>query len=124
MPVERKSQRISLIVSIVLLVLLAVATFWQTSLDFGDFRPGGATETIVLWGTSTLVVIGLLALSFIVFRSLLKLYVDSRRNVLGSRIKTKLVVGALVLSIVPVVCLVIFNFNFLIQGQADRFPSS
>ena len=113
MPLERKSQRISLIVSIVLLVLLAVATFWQTSLDFGDFRPGGATETIVLWGTSTLVVIGLLALSFIVFRSLLKLYVDSRRNVLGSRIKTKLVVGALVLSIVPVVCLVIFNFNFL-----------
>jgi len=112
-PLERKSQRISLIVSIVLLVLLAVATFWQTSLDFGDFRPGGATETIVLWGTSTLVVIGLLALSFIVFRSLLKLYVDSRRNVLGSRIKTKLVVGALVLSIVPVVCLVIFNFNFL-----------
>jgi len=112
-PLERKSQRNSLIVSSILLVLLAVATFWQTSLDFGDFRPGGATETIVLWGTSTLVVIGLLALSFIVFRSLLKLYVDSRQNVLGARIKTKLVVGALVLSIVPVVCLVIFNFNFL-----------
>ena len=110
---ERKSHRISLIVSSVLLVLLAVLTFWQTSLDFGDFRPGGATETIVLWGTSTLVVIGVLALGFIVFRSLLKLYVDSRQNRLGSRIKTKLVVGALVLSIVPVVCLVIFNFSFL-----------
>ena len=110
---ERKSHRISLIVSSVLLVLLAVLTFWQTSLDFGDFRPGGATETIVLWGTSTLVVIGVLALGFIVFRSLLKLYVDSRQNRLGARIKTKLVVGALVLSIVPVVCLVIFNFSFL-----------
>jgi hypothetical protein len=66
--VEKKSQRNSLVVSSVLLLLLATLTFWQTSLDFGDFRPGGATETIVLWGTSTLVVIGVLVLGFIVFR--------------------------------------------------------
>ena len=111
--VDRKSQRNSLVVSSVLLLLLATLTFWQTSLDFGDFRPGGATETIVLWGTSTLVVIGVLVLGFIVFRSLLRLYVDNQRNRLGSRIKTKLVAGALALSIVPVVCLVIFNFSFL-----------
>jgi PAS domain S-box-containing protein len=118
--VERKSQRNSLIVSSVLLLLLATLTFWQTSLDFGDFRPGGATETIVLWATSTLVVIGVLVLSFIVFRSLLRLYVDRQQNRLGSRIKTKLVAGALALSIIPVVCLVIFNFSFL-NRTLDRW---
>ncbi len=99
--------------SSVLLLLLATLTFWQTSLDFGDFRPGGATETIVLWATSTLVVIGVLVLGFIVFRNLVRLYVDRQHNRLGSRIKTKLVAGALALSIIPVVCLVIFNFSFL-----------
>ena len=110
---ERKSQHVSLIASSVLLLALAVLTFWQTSLDFGDFRPGSSTETVVLWGISTLVVIGVLALGFIVFRSLLKIYVDRQQNRLGSKIKTKLVVGALALSILPIVCFVAFSFSFL-----------
>ena len=110
---ERKSQLLSLIASSALLLALVVLTFWQTSLDFGDFRPGGPTETIVLWGISTFVVIGVLALGFIVFRSLLKLYVERQKHRLGSKIKTKLVVGALALSILPVVCLVAFSFSFL-----------
>ncbi len=110
---ERKSQQASLIASSVLLLALAVLTFWQTSLDFGDFRPGSSTETVVLWGISTLVVIGVLALGFIVFRSLLKIYVERQQNRLGSKIKTKLVVGALALSILPIVCLVAFSFSFL-----------
>ena len=110
---ERKSQKVSLIASSVLLLALAVLTFWQTSLDFGDFRPGSSTETVVLWGVSTLVVIGVLALGFIVLRSLLKLYIERQQNRLGAKIKTKLVVGALALSILPLVCFVAFSFNFL-----------
>ena len=108
---ERKSQKVSLIASSVLLLALAVLTFWQTSLDFGDFRPGSSTETVVLWGVSTLVVIGVLALGFIVLRSLLKLYIERQQNRLGAKIKTKLVVGALALSILPLVCFVAFSFN-------------
>ena len=46
-------------------------------------------------------------------RSLLRLYVERRQNRLGSKIKTKLVLGALALSIVPVVCLVLFSFTIL-----------
>ena len=110
---ERRSQQVSLIASSILLLVLVVAAFWQTSLDFGDFRPGGTTETIVLWGISTLIPIGVLALGFIVFRSLLKLYIERQKNLAGAKIKTKLVVGALALSILPVVCLVIFSFAFL-----------
>lgn len=110
---ERKNQRLSLVTSSVLLVVLALAAFWQTSLDFGEFRPTGSTETVVLWGISTLVGIGVLALGFMVLRSLLKLHIERRRSRLGSKIKTKLVGGALALSILPVVCLVIFSFTVL-----------
>ena len=110
---EHKNQRASLIASSVLLVVLVALAFWQTSLDFGEFRPSGRGETIVLSAISTIVVLGVFTLGFIVFRSLLRLYVERRQNRLGSKIKTKLVLGALALSIVPVVCLVLFSFTVL-----------
>ncbi len=110
---ERKHQHLSLIASSVLLLVLVLLAFWQTSLDFGEFRPSGSAETVVLWAISTLVVLGVLTLGFIVFRSLLKLYIERRQNRPGSKIKTKLVAGALVLSIVPVACMVLFSFTFL-----------
>ena len=110
---ERKHQHLSLIASSVLLLFLVLLAFWQTSLDFGEFRPSGRAETAVLWAISTLVVLGVITLGFIVFRSLLRLYVERRQNRLGSKIKTKLVAGAFVLSIVPVVCMVLFSFTML-----------
>ena len=84
-----------------LLALLAVC-FWLTSLDFGDFRPESSTVTYVLWALSTCVVLGAVALGFLLFRNLLKLYIERRGNVVGSRLKTKLVMGVLALSILPI----------------------
>ena len=110
---EQKNQRVSLIASSILLVVLVALAFWQTSLDFGEFRPSGRGESIVLSAISTIVVLGVFTLGFVVFRSLLRLYVERRQNRLGSKIKTKLVLGALALSIVPVVCLVLFSFTVL-----------
>jgi len=110
---ERRSQHLSLVASGVLFLVLIVLSFWQTSLDFGSFRPSGATATSVLWGMSTLIVLGVFTLGFILFRSLLKLYLEQRQNKLGSKIKTKLVVGALALSFVPVVAMVLFSFTTL-----------
>ncbi len=110
---ENKRHQVSLIASILLLLVLIVLAFWQTSFTFEAFLPGRPAETVVLWGISMLIGLGLFALGFMVFRSLLKLYIERRVNRLGSKIKTKLVVGALGLSILPVVCLVVFSFYFL-----------
>ena len=73
-------QSVSLFVSSLLLLVLVVISFWQTSLDFGDFRPSGSAETVVLWALSMLVVLGVFALGFIVFRSVLKLYIERRQG--------------------------------------------
>ena len=110
---EKKRHQVSLIASILLLLVLIVLAFWQTSFTFELFHPARPVETVVLWGISMLIGLGLFALGFMVFRSLLKLYIERRVNRLGSKIKTKLVVGALGLSILPVVCLVVFSFYFL-----------
>ncbi|MEZ5396945.1 MAG: ATP-binding protein [Bryobacterales bacterium] len=110
---EKKSQRFSLIfLGLTFLVLVGIS-FWHTSLDFGDFRPGNAAVGWVLWGLFTLVGLGVFALGFILFRDLLKLYVERRRGQLGSKIRAKLVGGALALSLVPVIAMVIFSFTVL-----------
>ena len=110
---ERKSQRLYLALLAAFFLLLVGLSFWHTSLSFGDFEPGNALISVVLWAVFTLVAIGVLALSFILLRNLVKLYVERRQGRLGSKIKTKLVVGALLLSIVPVVAMVIFSFTIL-----------
>lgn len=109
----RKSQQFYLALLGVLFVALVALSFWHTSLSFGDFRPDNAVIGIVLWGMLTLVALGVLALGFLLFRGLLKLYIETRQGRLGSKIKTKLVGGALVLSIVPVVAMVVFSFTMM-----------
>ena len=95
-----------------LLALLAVC-FWLTSLDFGDFRPENSTVTYVLWALSTCIVLGAVALGFLLFRNLLKLYIERRGNVVGSRLKTKLVIGVLTLSILPITAHVVYSLQLL-----------
>ena len=109
---ERKSQHFSLVFMGVLFLALVGLTFWHTSLSFGEFRPDPVVG-LVLWGVFTLVVLGVLGLGFVLFRNLLKLYVERRQGRLGSKIKTKLVAGALILSIVPVIAMVTFSFSVM-----------
>ena len=110
---EKKSQSFSLIfLGLTFLVLVGIS-FWHTSLDFGDFRPGNAAVGWALWGLFTLVGLGVFALGFILFRDLLKLYIERRRGQLGTKIRAKLVGGALALSLVPVVAMVIFSYTML-----------
>ena len=110
---ERKSQHLSLAALGVLFLILVGLSFWQTSLDFGEFRPDNPTVTFVLWGVSTVVALGVFTVGFILFRSLLKLYSERRQQRLGSKIKTRLVAGAFILSIVPIISMVIFSFSVL-----------
>ncbi len=97
----------------VLLLGLMTIVLWQTSLSFGDFRPSGLQQTIVLWGISTLVFLGMVTLGFILFRNFVKLYMERQANRVGSKIKTRLVAGALALTILPVVFLASFAFSVL-----------
>jgi nitrogen fixation/metabolism regulation signal transduction histidine kinase len=59
---------------------------------------------------------------FILFRSLLKLYLERRAKQLGSKFKTKLVCGALGLSLLPVCFLFLFSYS-LINRTLDKWFS-
>jgi PAS domain S-box-containing protein len=97
-------------------VLLAVSVLlvvWQGSFKMGDFGPANPNQTFIFWATSVLIFVLMVTLGFILFRELVKIYIARQSNRDGSRIRTKLVVGALALSCVPVFCLVLFSFHVL-----------
>ena len=97
---------------VVLAILLALVE-WQVSFDFGEYEPANSAQTYVFWAVSTLIFLLTVTLGFMLFRTGVKLYFDRQRDREGSRIKTKLVLGALALSLLPVAFLVSFSYGVL-----------
>jgi two-component system, NtrC family, nitrogen regulation sensor histidine kinase NtrY len=98
---------------LVLLAILLTLVVWQQSGSFGEFGPANAAQTFVFWAVSTLIFLLTATLSFMLFRTGVKLYIDRQSNREGSRIQTKLVLGGLALSLLPVVFLVAFGYFIL-----------
>ena len=99
--------------AIVLLAILLTLVVWQTSLSFGEHAPANTAQTFVFWAVSTLIFLLTVTLSFMLFREGVKLYIARHGNREGSRIKSKLVLAALALSLLPVVFLVAFSYVIL-----------
>lgn len=96
-----------------LLAILVGIVVWQGSFDFGSFGPSSPEQTYTLWAVSTLIFILTVTLGFMLVRNFVKLYVERHSNREGSRIRTKLVLGALALTFTPVVFLVVFSVQVL-----------
>ncbi len=108
--------------SIAALAVLVTLVVWQGSFSFGDYGPQSAGQTFVYWAVSTLVFLLTLTLAFILFRTAVKLYVERRSNREGSRIKTKMVSGALALSFLPVFFLVLWSV-YVLNRNLDKWFS-
>jgi PAS domain S-box-containing protein len=98
---------------IVLLLVLMTLVVWQGSFNFSLYTPTDPTQTLVLWPVSILVFTLMVALGFMLVRNGVKLVVERRSNREGSRIRTKLVAGAIALSITPVVFMVMFSWEVM-----------
>ncbi|MEO8098048.1 MAG: ATP-binding protein [Acidobacteriota bacterium] len=98
---------------IVLLAILTTLIVWQMSFSFGDYGPTSLEQTFVFWAVSTLIFLLAVTVGFMLFRTFVKLYLERERNREGSRMQSKLVAGALALSLLPVVFLVAFSYIIL-----------
>src|SRR5580700_4822707 len=115
----------------VLLAICVVVVVWQGSFKV-RFGPTNPTQTFIFWAISILTFVVMVTLGWILFRTAVKLYIERQSNREGSRIRTKLVLGALTLSSVPVFCLVLWSYSVLsynmrawftepAQNQVDTF---
>jgi two-component system nitrogen regulation sensor histidine kinase NtrY len=103
-----------------LLVALVVVLFWPQAFNL-HYR-ASATNTWLLFLTSTLSFLGTVILTLILARQVVKLYAERRANVLGAQFRTKLVIGALALSLTPVLCMFAFTYG-LINRTLDKWFS-
>src|ERR1035438_8323475 len=94
----------------VLLAICVVLVVWQGSFRLNSFGPTNPSETFIFWAISILTFVLMVTLGWILFRTAVKLYIERQSNREGSRIRTKLVLGALTLTSVPVFCLVLWSY--------------
>jgi two-component system nitrogen regulation sensor histidine kinase NtrY len=118
------TQRRALLIPLALcIILLFGIVFAQQAFNLKPLRPDSAGETLGLVALSALVFLLLVVLTFVLFRNLLKLYAERRLGVLGSRFRTRMVIGALVLSFAPVLVMFMFAYG-LMNRSIDKWFSS
>src|SRR5579884_2560062 len=104
-----------------LLAILLMLVFWQVSLSFGDYGPETTAQTFVFWGVSTLIFLLTVTVGFMLFREGVRLYMDRQSHREGSRIKSKMVLGALALSLLPVMFMLAFSYVILNRNVEKWF---
>ncbi len=118
------TQRRALLIPLALgIVLLFGVVFSQQAFNLKQLRPDSAEQTLGLVALSALVFILLVVLTFVLFRNLLKLYAERRLGVLGSRFRTRMVIGALGLSFAPALVMFMFSYG-LMNRSIDKWFSS
>ncbi|MBI2677914.1 MAG: HAMP domain-containing protein [Candidatus Koribacter versatilis] len=104
------------IILLVVVVLLFLALASQTAFNLTFLRPETSEQTLLFTALSALIFLVFVALTFVLGRNLLKLYAERRTGVLGSKFRTRMVVGALLLSFLPVIFL--FQFAYLLMNRS------
>jgi len=105
----------------ILLTLLLAAVFTFGSLDV-PFHPKSWREVLALYAVSSFVTAALLVFLLILGRTTLRLWVERRREQLGARFKTKMVVGAMALSLLPIVFMFIVSYSLINRSLLLWFP--
>jgi nitrogen fixation/metabolism regulation signal transduction histidine kinase len=103
-----------------LLLFLSLATLNAFNLNF--LNPSSPLQTLVFISLSVIVFLLFVGVLILLVRNVLKLYADQRSRVLGTRLRTRMLWGAVLVSVVPLVFM--FAFSYLLMNRAvDRWFS-
>src|SRR5580704_15979059 len=105
----------------IVVVMLTAAVFTLGSLDV-PLRPEQGNAFVVLFALSTLLAAALLVFTLILTRSLLRLYAERRSGQMGSRFKVKMVLGAMGVSLLPILFLFFFSYALVNRTLNSWFP--
>ncbi|MGB0064161.1 MAG: ATP-binding protein [Terracidiphilus sp.] len=98
----------------------ALQAFNVSEVRFLD--PVTSGETLAFVGLIVLVFLLLMLLVTLLFRNILKLYADQGSIALGTRLRTRMVLGAALIALIPAVCMFLFSF-LLLNRSIDRWFS-
>ncbi len=117
---DRKRKKREGFLILAILIAVAVLTFIETRIThFGkDFPLSSTVLMFILINTNLLL---LLALLLLVFRNLAKLYYEKKNNILGTKLKTRLIAAFIVLALLPTTVLFFFSIHFISTSIAFWF---
>jgi two-component system, NtrC family, nitrogen regulation sensor histidine kinase NtrY len=121
-PKTSNRKRAIILLAIAVFLLLAILVS-QTAFDLKFLTPGNNEEIVVFAAISILIFLLFVALFFVLSRNLLKLFAERRLGVLGSKFRTRMVVGGLLLSSVPLIVMYFFAYG-LMNRSIERWFST
>ncbi len=109
---ELRRRKREAVISVGIVFVVAILTFIENRLiNFGADIP--VSNTILMFILININMLLLILLIFLVFRNLVKLLYDRKRKVLGAKLRTRLVVAFIALSLLPTIVLFFFSINFI-----------
>jgi PAS domain S-box-containing protein len=101
-------------------IFIALQAFNTTGISF--LNPDTADETLISTGLIVLLFLLLIAVFMLLLRNLLKLYAGQSSSALGSRLRTRMVLGASLIALTPAIFMFLFSFG-LMNRSIDRWFS-
>ncbi|MGW8301631.1 MAG: ATP-binding protein [Desulfobacterales bacterium] len=109
---ERKRRKREFFLILIILFVVALLTFVESRIiNFG--ADIAVSNTVLMFILININLLLLILMIYLVFRNLVKLIYDRRRNVLGAKIRTKLVIAFVSLTLLPTIVLFFFALNFI-----------
>ena len=117
---ESRRRRNELVIIGIISILIVILTTLETKIPaVGEIVPVG--NNIIIFTLININIILILLLIFLVIRNLVKLIFDRKREILGTKLRTKLVVAFVTLSLVPTVLLFFVAVGFITNSVEHWF---
>ncbi|MGA2166687.1 MAG: ATP-binding protein [Terracidiphilus sp.] len=107
---------------VLLVFALLGALQWFNTSGVGFLNPETSGETLIFTALTVLVFLLLVALSMLLLRNILKTYAGQSSSALGSRLRTRMVLGAVMIALLPAIFMFLFSFQ-LLNRSIDRWFS-
>lgn len=117
---EKKRRRRELIIIFLLLPLIAFLFYFQTHISTWKVEAPFPNNLLII-SLIGLNILLLLLLLFLILRNLVKLIFERKRQVLGSKLRTKLVLAFVILSLVPTILLFFTAITFITSSIESWF---
>jgi two-component system, NtrC family, nitrogen regulation sensor histidine kinase NtrY len=117
---SRKS-RLWLALGGTLIALLMAAVFTLGSITT-PFEFGAWNQVLILYALSTFLVAALLVFGLMLVRTLVRLWAEHHAQQLGSRFKTKMVLGAMAVSLLPLIFMFFISYALMNRTLNRWFP--
>ncbi len=119
---ESKHRRATIVALASATLFLVLLLSGLNAFRLGFLHPSSTVQILVFSALSILIFLLFVTVLVLLLRNILKLLVDQRSRVLGSRLRTRMILGALLISFAP--ALFMFSFSYgLMNRSIDRWFS-